>query len=63
MKSRYKIILKEQFRGYKNNILKFTKYIEAECGISELEEVSYIHIKKYLNYLQGKESCNTNISR
>lgn len=41
-------------KGYKNNILKFTKYIADECEVTELEEVSHIHIKKYLSYLQEK---------
>ncbi|OFI04960.1 tyrosine recombinase XerD [Clostridium acetireducens DSM 10703] len=45
---------KRTIKGYKNNILKFTKYIQDEFEITELEEVSKIHIKKYLSYLQQK---------
>lgn len=54
----YEITLKNYtprtIKGYKNNILKFTKYIENELSITELEEVSHIHIKKYLSFLQQK---------
>lgn len=41
-------------KGYRNNILKFSRYIESELEIRGLEELSPMHIKKYLAYLQQK---------
>lgn len=41
-------------KGYKNNILRFCQFIKNEFGIVELEEVSPIHIKQYLNSLNKK---------
>lgn len=41
-------------KGYKNNILRFCQFIKNEFEIVELEEVSPIHIKQYLNSLNKK---------
>ena len=40
-------------KGYKNNILKFARYIKNEFEIVEIEEISHVHIKSYLNFLKG----------
>lgn len=37
-------------KGYKNNILKFARYMKNEF---EIEEISHVHIKSYLNFLKG----------
>lgn len=41
-------------KGYKNNLAKFFKYCKEELELEELEEITHIHIKKYLNYLNDK---------
>ena len=40
-------------KGYKNNILKFVRYMKNEFEIVEIEEISHVHIKSYLNFLKG----------
>ena len=40
-------------KGYKNNILKFARYMKNEFEIVEIEEISHVHIKSYLNFLKG----------
>lgn len=32
-------------KGYKNNILKFARYMKNEFEIVEIEEISHVHIK------------------
>lgn len=49
-------------KGYKNNILKFSRFITDEFEIEELEEVSHVHIKKYLTYLKEKGLSETYIN-
>lgn len=41
-------------KGYKNNILKFQKFIKEKSNITEIDEITHIHIKNYLSYLQSK---------
>ncbi|AGK97833.1 helix-turn-helix domain-containing protein [Clostridium pasteurianum] len=41
-------------RGYKGNIARFNAFIEKEFEITELEEISKPHIKKYIFFLQQK---------
>ena len=41
-------------KGYKNNILKFQRFIKDEFNINEIEEITHLHIKNYLSYLQSK---------
>lgn len=41
-------------KGYRNNILKFQKYVSEEFNLIEIEEITHIHIKQYLSYLQKK---------
>lgn len=41
-------------KGYRNNILRFNQFIKSQWGITELEEVSPVHIKQYLNSLREK---------
>ncbi|WP_415348278.1 phage integrase N-terminal SAM-like domain-containing protein, partial [Clostridium perfringens] len=41
-------------KGYKNNISKFARYIEVEFELVEIEDISHVHIKNYLNYLKSK---------
>lgn len=49
-------------KGYKNNLAKFFKYCEGELEISELEEITHLHIKHYLNYLKEKGLTATYIN-
>lgn len=49
-------------KGYKNNILKFSRFITDEFEVEELEEVSHVHIKKYLTYLKKKGLSETYIN-
>ena len=49
-------------KGYKNNLAKFFKYCEIELEIVELEEITHLHIKQYLNYLKEKELTPTYIN-
>lgn len=41
-------------KGYRNNVLKFQKFVKDEFGIIEIEEITHLHIKNYLSYLQSK---------
>jgi integrase/recombinase XerD len=41
-------------KGYKNNNLKFFNFIEKDYKITELEEISHLHIKKYFQFLIEK---------
>lgn len=41
-------------KGYKNNVLKFQKFVKDEFNIIEIEEITHLHIKNYLSYLQSK---------
>lgn len=38
-----------------NNLLRFLKYCEAELKVLELEDISHLHIKKYLNCLKDRD--------
>lgn len=38
--------------GYKNNLNKFFTYYKNEHGLLEVEEITHIHIKQYLNLLK-----------
>ncbi|SFU33936.1 integrase/recombinase XerD [Clostridium sp. DSM 8431] len=49
-------------KGYRNNIARFLKYCEAEYGIVELEEISHLHIKKYLTSLKDRDLSPTYIN-
>ena len=49
-------------KGYKNNLAKFFKYCESELEIVELEEITHLHIKQYLNYLKEKGLTPTYIN-
>ena len=49
-------------KGYKNNLTKFFKYCESELEIVELEEITHLHIKQYLNYLKEKGITPTYIN-
>lgn len=42
-------------KGYRNNLSRFFKYCEVELGIFELEEISHLHIKKYLSSLKDRD--------
>jgi len=37
-------------KGYRNNNLRFFNYVEHEFSITELEEFSHLHIKKYFRF-------------
>lgn len=50
-------------KGYKNNLAKLFKYCESELEILELEEITYINIKQYLNYLKDKGLTATYINK
>ena len=41
-------------KGYRNNNLRFFNFIEKEYGITELEEITHLHIKKYFLFLINK---------
>ena len=41
-------------KGYKNNNALFHNWLRNEYGIEELEEVTHIHVKQYITYLQQK---------
>lgn len=41
-------------KGYKNNLNKFLTYCKNELGLSEIEEVSHLHIKQYLKELKDR---------
>lgn len=49
-------------KGYKNNLNKFFTYCKTELEIVELEEITHLHIKKYLNYLKSKDLSFTYIN-
>lgn len=49
-------------KSYKNNLAKFFKYCESELEITELEEITHLHIKQYLNYLKEKGLTPTYIN-
>jgi integrase/recombinase XerD len=46
-------------KGYKNNNQRFFNYIEQEFNITELEEFSHLHIKKYFRFLIDKGLTET----
>jgi integrase/recombinase XerD len=41
-------------KSYKNNNQRFFNFIEGEFGVTELEEVSHLHIKQYFKFLISK---------
>lgn len=49
-------------KSYKNNLARFFKYCENELEITELEEITHLHIKQYLNYLKEKGLTPTYIN-
>lgn len=49
-------------KGYKNNINKFLTYCKNEHDIKELEEITHIHIKQYINFLKCKNLSETYIN-
>lgn len=49
-------------KGYKNNLNRFFSYCKTELEIIELEEITHLHIKKYLNYLKSKDLSFTYIN-
>lgn len=53
---------KRTIKGYNNNLLRFFNYCENELSIVEIEELTQIHIKKYLAYLRemGRSPVYTN---
>ncbi len=46
-------------KGYRNNNQRFFNYIEQEFNITELEEFSHLHIKKYFRFLIDKGLTET----
>ena len=53
---------KRTIKGYKNNLLKFTKHLTIEQGVGELEEIRPQHIKEYLNQLRERGLSTTYIN-
>lgn len=53
---------KRTIKGYKNNLLKFTKHLTVEQQIEELEEIRPQHIKEYLNQLKARGLSTTYIN-
>ena len=49
-------------KGYKNNLKKFFTYCKKEYGLMEIEEVTHIHIKQYLNLLKSKNLSESYIN-
>lgn len=49
-------------KSYRNNILRFARYIQNEYGLIEIEEVSPKHIKDYLSYLKDKQRSTSYIN-
>jgi integrase/recombinase XerD len=41
-------------KGYKNNNALFHNWLNNEYSITELEEVTHLHVKQYITYLQKK---------
>lgn len=41
-------------KGYRNNLGKLFAYCKGEFLLLEIEEVTHIHIKQYLGFLQDK---------
>lgn len=41
-------------KSYKNNNQRFFNFIEGEFDVTELEEVSHLHIKQYFKFLISK---------
>lgn len=41
-------------KGYKNNLKKFFAYCKGEFNFMEVEEITHLHIKQYLGFLQDK---------
>ena len=46
---------------YKENVTKFINYMEDECDVSELQELTKEHYVDYLTYLRGSDIKNTTI--
>lgn len=63
---KYNLLIKNYsprtIKGYNNNLSRFFNYCKTEFGIEEVEELTQIHIKKYLTYLQseGRSPTYTN---
>lgn len=49
-------------KSYKNNLSEFFRYWGSELEFTELEEISHLHIKQYLNYLKDKGRSATYIN-
>lgn len=49
-------------KGYKNNLNKFFTYCKNEHRLSEIEEITHIHIKRYLNTLRSKNLSESYIN-
>jgi integrase/recombinase XerD len=49
-------------KSYKNNNILFATYTEREFGISEVEEISHVHIKHYFSFLVQKKLTETYIN-
>lgn len=49
-------------KGYRNNLKKFFAYCKGEFALLEVEEVTHIHIKQYLGFLQDKGLTATYIN-
>lgn len=45
---------KRTIKGYYNNILLFLQYTEMETGSTQIEQISTVHIRKYMQYLIAK---------
>lgn len=42
-------------KGYKNNLARFFKFVENEYSITELEDVTKLHVKQYIKFLQDEK--------
>lgn len=49
-------------KGYRNNTAKMIHYLDSQHAITELEEVTAVHIKTYLNYLVSLKRKETYIN-
>jgi len=52
-------ISQRTLKSYRNNNLRFFNYKEKEFNISELEELSHLHIKQYFLFLIDKGLSET----
>lgn len=41
-------------KGYRNKLKKFFAYCKGKFNFMEVEEITHIHVKQYLDFLQDK---------